>query len=170
MARNPTPSDEYLPQNTPNHIPASLVGDSLTLLSNNWFDAKSFLYAFNLRSRQATETTYRAAIMAGAARSSLIEPGEPSQSNGGDKQLTGGVHNFKRTLETWSRTRLNYTGSLINLFSSQNSNGMFKCCSNVYSPPTRNWAFDNTFLDPHRLPPGTPFFQTIDLTGFQRKN
>ena len=170
VARNPTPSDEYLPQNTPNHIPASLVGDSLTLLSNNWFDAKSFLYAFNLRSRQATETTYRAAIMAGAARSSLIEPGEPSQSNGGDKQLTGGVHNFKRTLETWSRTRLNYTGSLINLFSSQNSNGMFKCCSNVYSPPTRNWAFDNTFLDPHRLPPGTPFFQTIDLTGFQRKN
>ncbi|CAN5735635.1 hypothetical protein BH20ACI4_BH20ACI4_06310 [soil metagenome] len=34
----------------------------------------------------------------------------------------------------------------------------------------RNWIFDTTFLDPNRLPPGTPFFQSIQLTGFQRLN
>ena len=98
----------------------------------------------------------------------LLEFG-PNQG-GGDPRLTGGVHNFKRFLEDWGSNRLNYAGSLINLFNSHNNNGAFKCCTNVYSPPVRNWVFDTTFLDPTRLPPGTPFFQNIQLTGFQRVN
>jgi len=26
----------------------------------------------------------------------------------------------------------------------------------IYNPPTRNWAFDNNFTDPTKLPPGSP--------------
>ncbi|NNF00031.1 MAG: hypothetical protein HKN25_13500, partial [Pyrinomonadaceae bacterium] len=166
---SPTASTEYLPQDTPAHVPASVVGDAVTILSNSWNDANGFRNAFNKGSRIASETTVRYAIMSGDARSSLIEPGEPNQG-GGDVQLTGGVHNFKRTLEKWSSRRLNYAGSLINLYNARNNNAAFKCCSKVYSPPIRNWVFDSTFLDPDRLPPGTPFFQTIQLTGFQRLN
>ncbi|MCV4819667.1 hypothetical protein OFM15_26655, partial [Escherichia coli] len=94
--------------------------------------------------------------------------GTPNQG-GGDIRMNGGVHNFPRFLENWG-SRLNYTGSLINLFNSRNNNGAFKCCNNVYSPPTRNWVFDVSFRDINRLPPGTPFFQSIQLTGFERRN
>ncbi len=165
----PTPSANYLPQDQPGHVPASVVGDAVTILSGSWSDANSFRNAFNKGNRDASETTVRYAIMAGDARSSLIEPGEPDQG-GGDVQLTGGVHNFKRTLENWSGTRLNYAGSLINLYNSRNNNAAFKCCNKVYGAPTRNWVFESTFLDPNRIPPGTPYFQTIQLTGFERRN
>ncbi len=162
----PTASVQYIPQNTTAHVPASIAADAVTILSNAWSDGNGFANAFNRGGRSASETTIRFAMIAGDARSSLIEAGEPDQG-GGDLQLTGGVHNFKRFLETWG-TRLNYSGSMINLYNARNNNAPFKCCTNVYSPPTRNWVFDSSFLNPNRLPPGTPFFQTIQLTGFQR--
>jgi hypothetical protein len=84
--------------------------------------------------------------------------------------MNGGIHNFKRFLEDWDGVPLHYTGSLINLFNSQNNNGTFKCCRRVYWPPNRDWSFDTSFLDPNRLPPGTPFIHNIQLTGFQRLN
>lgn len=164
---SPTPSTAYNPQNTVAHVPASVVADAIIILSNAWADSRSFRYPFALASRTATETTVRFAMLAGDARSSYEN--SPNQG-GGDPRLTGGVHNFKRFLENWSGVRLNYAGSLINLFNSRNNNGAFKCCSKVYNPPTRNWVFDTTFLDPTRLPPGTPMFQSIQLTGFERLN
>ncbi len=163
----PTPSTDYIPQNTSAHVPASVVADAIMVLSNNWQDSRSFRYPFTLSQRVANETTVRFAMLAGDARSSFENT--PNQG-GGDPRLTGGVHNFKRFLENWGSVRLNYAGSLINLFNSHNNNSAFKCCTNVYSPPARNWIFDTTFLDPTRLPPGTPFFQNIQLTGFQRVN
>lgn len=164
---DPTPSTDYLPQDTPQHIPASVVGDAVTILSNNWQDGRSFSYPFSLSKRKASETFVRFAMLAGDARSSKNE--DPNQG-GGDERMSGGVHNFKRFVEDWGNVRLNYAGSLINLYNGHNNNGAFKCCNNVYSPPIRNWVFDATFLDPNRLPPGTPFFQFIQLTGFQRLN
>ena len=164
---NPTSPRNYLPIDDPAQVPASVVGDAVMILSNGWNDAQSFRYPFSLGNRRATETTVRAAILAGDAMSSLS--GIPNQG-GGDLRLNGGVHNFKRFLENWGSINLNYCGSLINLFNARNNNGAFKCCNNVYSPPIRNWIFDTSFLDPSRLPPGTPAFQFVQVTGFQRVN
>lgn len=164
---NPTPPSNYLPQNTANHIPASIVADAIIILSNNWLDSRSFRYPFRRNQRPATTTYMRFAMIAGDPISSRNQA--PHQG-GGDPRLAGGVHNFKRFLEDWSSARLCYTGSIINLYNSQNNNGPFKCCSRVYSPPTRDWTFDVSFLDPTRLPPGTPYIQNIQLTGFQRVN
>lgn len=164
---NPTKSTDYLPQNTIDHIPASVAADSVTILSNSWSDAKSFTYPFAGGNRVPTETTVRFAMLSGDTKSSLN--GTPNQG-GGDPRLSGGVHNFKRFLENWSGVRMNYAGSLINLFNSHNNNGSYKNAGSVYGAPNRNWIFDSTFLDPNRLPPGTPFFQSIQLTGFQRLN
>ena len=165
--------DQFLPFNTPTHIPASIVGDAVTILSNAWVDAASFSTPTlstgpaNHGGRQASTTQMRFAMIAGDTLTSL--DAAPNQG-GTDPRLNGGVHNFKRFLEDWSNDRLDYTGSLINLFNSRNNNGSFKCCNTVYSPPRRNWVFDATFLDPGRLPPGTPFFQYVQTTGFQRTN
>ena len=163
----PTQSSDYLPHDKADHIPASVVGDAITILSNNWDDASSFNSPFGLSNRKASETTVRFAILAGDTMSSFRA--SPNQGSA-DTRLGGGVHNFKRFLEDWSSVRLNYDGSLINLYNSHNNNGAYKNGGGIYSPPTRNWVFDQSFLDPNRLPPGTPFFQSIALTGFQRVN
>lgn len=161
----PTAANEYNPQDTVDHVPASIAGDAITILSNSWSDAQSFSSPFAIIT--ASETFDRFAMLAGDAMSS--KNASPNQG-GGDPRLGGGVHNFKRFLENWSNVRLNYVGSLINLFNSHNNNGSYKSSNKVYSPPVRNWVFDASFLDPNRLPPGTPFFQTLQLTGFQRLN
>ncbi|NJM51968.1 MAG: hypothetical protein HC846_00450 [Blastocatellia bacterium] len=164
---SPTPATDYEPQDSTDHVPAAIAGDAITILSRSWDDAKSFRYPFSLSNRKALlETTIRFAMLAGDARSSY--EASPNQG-GGDPRLAGGVHNFKRFLEDWD-VSLNYSGSLINLYNSRNNNGSFKCCNKVYSPPTRNWVFDTSFLDPTRIPPGTPFLQSITLTGFERVN
>ena len=194
-----TPSENYRPFGkpatattaavlAPTHIPASIVADSVTILSNSkyfasgaslpdyangWNDAKSFSSPYDQGNRRATETTIRFAMISGDTISSIES--EPHQG-GLSPKLNGGVHNFKRYLERWNdqggafKTNLNYSGSLINLFNSHNNNGSFKCCDTVYDPPTRNWVFDGSFLDPARLPPGTPFFQYVQITGFERTN
>lgn len=163
----PTPSTDYVPHNTVDHVPASIAADAITILSNNWQDARSFTHAFNLGSRPATMTTIRFAMLTGDTLSSLNAT--PNQG-GGDPRMSGGVHNFKRFLEAWAGVRVNYSGSIINLFNSQNNSAPFKCCTRVYGAPDRNWVFDTTFLNINRIPPGTPFFQSIQITGFERKN
>ncbi|HVE55618.1 MAG TPA: hypothetical protein VNB22_02245, partial [Pyrinomonadaceae bacterium] len=67
----PTPASDYTPQNTSAHVPASIVGDAVTILSNSWNDAKSFRYPFDSGSRVASETSVRFAMLSGDARSSF---------------------------------------------------------------------------------------------------
>ena len=160
-----TPYSDYRPFNTATHIPASVVADAVTILSNSWQDAKSFSSPYDEGGRLATTTQMRFAMIAG----DTISTRDQTPNQGGiSPRLNGGVHNFKRFLERWTGQRLDYAGSLINLFNSRNNMGSFKCCNTVYDPPVRNWVFDSTFLDPRRLPPGTPFFQYVQTTGFER--
>ena len=168
-AGTPTPWDNYRPLNTTDHIPASIAADAITILSNGWSDSRSFLNPYDITGgrRRAIETHTRFAMLSGDAQSSY--EALPNQG-GGDPRLGGGVHNFKRFLEDWSGVRLNYCGSIINLYNARNNNSAFKVANLTYSPPARNWVFDSSFLDPTRLPPGTPYFQFIQTTGFQRTN
>lgn len=158
---------DYLPQGA-RDVPASIAGDAVTVLSRSWSDASSFAFPYTSATRPATlETTARFAMLSGDSITTLA--GTPNQG-GNDIRMNGGVHNFIRFLEQWN-VRLNYCGSLINLFYAHNNNGTYKNGNGtVYSPPTRNWIFDASFLDINRIPPGTPFFQSIQITGFQRMN
>lgn len=166
-----TPFNQYFPFNSPTHIPASIVADAVTILSNAWNDGASFrspvITPFDQSARLAATTQMRFAMISG----DTIATRDAGVNQGGiSPKLNGGVHNFKRFLERWTGQRLDYAGSLINLYNSRNNNGSFKCCTTVYNPPIRNWVFDSTFLDPGRLPPGTPYFQFVQTTGFQRTN
>jgi hypothetical protein len=165
----PTESKDYLPlSSTSLDIPASIAGDAITILSNNWQDAVSFTSPFDYRNRDATDTFMRFAMLSGDTITSISAA--PNQG-GNDLKMNGGVHNFKRFLEDWGARRLSYCGSLINLFNSHNNNGTYKNGgTHVYAPPDRNWVFDASFLDVNRLPPGTPYFQYVQTTGFQRTN
>lgn len=162
-----TPPESYYPQNTANHIPAAIIADAVTILSNSWTDGNGYLNPFDNANRVASNTVVRFAMISGDAITGNENlPYTPSSFG----HLNGGLHNFKRFMEQWTNRRLNYAGSLINLTNSRNNNGFWTCCTTVYKPPIRDWTFDTSFLDPTRLPPGTPFIYSISFTGFQRVN
>lgn len=130
--------------NTSNTKPASIVADAITILSTAWNDANA---SSALSSRLAANTTVNAAFLAG------IVP-----SNG--TSYSGGVENFPRFLENWSGDTFTYNGSMVVMYPSQVATTPWGG-SDVYSPPSRNWAFDLNFMDATKLPPGTPQLLTI---------
>jgi hypothetical protein len=160
-------------------IPTSIVGDAFFPLSKTWFDASSALYPEGTGGgqiyRQADEnlpstaesTTVRAAVIAGSTVSAIT--GSPGRNASGDR-INGGIHNYPRFLEVWGADLpWNYTGSLVPLFHSTQAFSQYEENGpNIYSPPRRNWSFDETFLTPQHLPPGTPFFQYVQATGFRQ--
>lgn len=142
--------------NTTPHAAAAIIADTVTLLSNNWSDANSLSNPTNLGGRPATTSYYRMAVAAGK-NVPFPKPGWGGQDFGTD----GGLHNFLRYLENWGGQQLFYNGSLVSMYYSEYNTGTFKCCTVVYSPPTRNYSFDTLFLNPSNLPPGTPTFQDV---------
>jgi hypothetical protein len=148
-------------------VAASVAGDAVTLLSNNWNDTNSFSSPYAQTARSGVTTWYRVAIIGGATPYFSNPTGTISQDYGTD----GGVHNFLRYIENWgasSNNVLNYEGSIIDLFYSRQANSTFKCCVTVYSPPSRGYNFDTNFLTPALLPPRTPLFRDVNTTGWTR--
>jgi hypothetical protein len=66
------------------------------------------------------------------------------------------MENFPRFLETWGSPIFTYNGSMIKMFPSLYATNAWQNNNNIYTPPTRNWAFDTNFRDPDKLPPLTP--------------
>jgi hypothetical protein len=106
-------------------------------------------------------TWYRFAVIAGKGKS-FPYIGGLYQDYGTD----GGVHNFLRYLENWGGQTVNYRGSIASFYYNRQAVGLYKCCTNVYGPPTRGYNFDSEFLDPSLLPPKTPMFRDVNTTGF----
>ena len=150
-----------------NHAAAAVIADSVTLLSNAWSDIVSMQNPANLAGRPAATTYYRLAI-AGGKNMNFPQPAA-GNGIGADFGTDGGVHNFLRYIEQWGNgSTLSYRGSLVSLYYAQYATGTFKCCALVYSPPNRNYYFDTAFLDPNKLPPGTPMLQdVVNLTYWQ---
>jgi hypothetical protein len=159
-----------------NQVPASIVSDSLWPLSKTWFDSAPAMYPDDLGKRVADrntpgvgdETSVRAAIIAGNNASALAGSPDAGNSSNGESRLCGGMHNFPRFLEDWGNHRFNFVGSLIPLFHSTQAVAPYNAQSTIYGAPLRNWAFDITFRDPNRLPPGTPQFQYIEPSAFRQ--
>ena len=85
----------------------------------------------------------------------------------------GGAGNFLRMMEDWriAGVDLNYRGSMVSLFISQQATGTFKYHAtnrNVYDYADRNFKFDDEFLQPTLLPPGTPMFRDVNLLTFRQ--
>jgi hypothetical protein len=98
--------------------------------------------------------------------------GSPGRTAGGLRR-SGGIINYPRFLEIWNidgrEHAWSYAGSFIPLFRSTQAMSQWEQeTSVIYLPPRRAWSFDQTFLDPNRLPPGTPFFQYVQATGFRQ--
>jgi hypothetical protein len=140
------------------HSAASIIADSVTVLSNSWSDMGSLMFPTVPGNRNTgADAYYRMAISGGK---NIPFPIPTWASVGNDFGTDGGLHNFLRYLESWGNT-LHYDGSLVSMYYSEYNTGVFKCCTTVYSPPTRNYYFDVLFLNPANLPPATPEFQDV---------
>lgn len=148
------------------HVSAAIIADAVTFLSNRWNDIRSFNQPFNVNSRDGATTWYRTAIIAGK-HLNFPRP----NNNAGDHTdfgTDGGAHNFIRYIEDWGGQTLNYRGSMISFYTSRQAVGLYKCCNNVYGPPTRGYNFDTDFLTPNLLPPRTPMFRDINTLTFRQ--
>ncbi len=149
------------------NVPAAVMADAVTLLSNNFNDARSFRAANDANSRPATTTGYRFAVIAGKGLSfTYPAAGSPHFLFGTD----GGVGNFLRLLEDWniSGVSINYRGSMVSLYTSRQAVGTFKYGPNVYDFGDRNFTFDTDFLLPALLPPGSPAFRDVNTLTFRQ--
>ena len=126
-------------------VPAALMADAITILSPNWQDRLSGLtYAV----RPAASMTMNAALMAGNVPSTGIT----------STTFSGGVHNLPRFLEDWTGNTLILNTSLVCLYASQMATNQYQFSGSYHTQPIRKWGFDPNFLDPNKLPPGTPFY------------
>jgi hypothetical protein len=140
-----TPNPIYIQgnYNTANKS-AAVFADAVNILSNNWNDTN---HDKSLSNRKATATTVNTAIFTGIV---------PTVGN----NYSGGLENLPRFHEDWSGgVVFTYSGSMVVMFNSETAVGRWGNSS--YSPPNRNWSFNTNFLDPTKLPPGTPSVVTL---------
>lgn len=144
------------------HVATAFLVDAMTLLSNNWNDYNSLTGPFDLAQRAGATTWYRFAVISGKGINFPYINTQPDWDYGTD----GGAHNFLRYIENWGGQTLNFRGSIASMYYSRQGTGTYKCCVDVYSPPTRGYNFDTDFLTPALLPPRTPMFRDVNITGF----
>ncbi len=135
--------------------PASFASDAFTILSAAWSDAMS---GEGPTENAPFDTKIQVALLSGHSPTPFF--GSP---DGG-----GWLNNYPRFLEIWSGRTATINGSLVSLWFAQVAQGPFDCCW-YYSPPNRDWNFDQRFLDPANLPPFTPVVGQVLRLGFQRQ-
>lgn len=139
--------------NTVNKQPASLAGDAITFLSNNWDDSKS---TQPLGSRSASNTTCNASIVTGNTNTTATD-------------YNGGLENLPRFLENWSGKDFVYKGSMVNLWNSQQATAPWSY-GLYYKAPNRIWSYDADLDDPSKLPPETPQVRVFQRTGWKQQH
>jgi hypothetical protein len=154
-ASNPTPT-----QTT--HSAASIIADTVTVLSNQWSDMNSLIFPTSAGNRTPSAPAYYRAAISGGKNIPFPQPTWANAAQ--DLGTDGGLHNFLRYLENWGGQTLNYNGSLVSMYYAEYNTGIYKDGpgGTVYSPPPRNYFFDVLFLIPSNLPPATPEFQDLD--------
>jgi len=190
---NSNSSDPFFAQETggapgpdstsPLHVPAAVIADTITFLSEAWNDDNSTILtptqpgnpsnanACPCYRGASANTYYRVAAAAGKTLTFPHPSWETASANYGEG-TDGGVGNFLRFLEDWQDTpsTMHYGGSLVEMFYNTYNTGMMKCCTyTVYEPPNpRDYYFDTDFTTPQGLPPGTPMFKDVESLGYRQ--
>ena len=138
--------------NTSKSVPAALIGDAITILSDQWTDNDG---DGALGVRMASSTTINAALLGGIVRT-------------GNGYYSGGLENFPRLLEDWTGKTLTINGSFVALFESKTAKAPWGYPDNVYRPPQqRKWSFDPKLNTLAGRPPSTPELRTAFRRSWQ---
>ncbi|MEO8604366.1 MAG: hypothetical protein ABI629_17460 [bacterium] len=147
--------------------PASIIGDSVNVLSEAYWARTAACNTVNCRDGQSTlgltsgprdaVTTWICAAVLGGVDATTVG------------NYNGGLENYPRFHEDWGGTSLNYQGSFVSLGTTEHVNGNW-CGTgtgcNIYNPPARLWNFDPGYNDAANLPPLTPRFVYVQQVLF----
>jgi hypothetical protein len=152
--------------------PASLVGDSVNLLSQRYWQPQVLCNSTLCRDGQSTEGLASAARNAqsswvNAAFLSGVDMTPDGYPGSGD--YNGGLENYPRFHENWAGFNLTYQGSFVSLGMPEHVDGAWcgtgNAC-NIYNPPNRLWNFDPGYSNAANLPPLTPRFVYVQQVLF----
>lgn len=147
--------------------PASVLADSLNILSNAWNASGKDADSTAWNGRRAANTTVNAALLAGTDTT-----GNQEGVGGQGGAYNGGLENYPRLHENWDGRTLTYQGSLVSLDRPRRVNGAWRHGNPVYTAPNRNWRYDTRFNNVNTLPPLTPQFvylrQELFVRDFER--
>ncbi len=141
--------------NTVNKKPMAIICDAITVLSGNWSDDPAKAANADKTKRPATSTTINFSYITG-------------NKNTGGSNYNGGLENLPRFLENWSAQTLTYRGSIVNMWLSEETSGLWS--GTYYTPPQRDWQFDTDLNDINNLPPGTPTVRAFIRWGWKQTN
>jgi hypothetical protein len=163
----------------PARQPASMVGDSVNVLSERYWRGQALCNdrwcrdgqsaaGLDQASRDAATTWINAAFLGGVDTTPL---------DGGTQSVyNGGLENYPRFHEDWGgapQPQLNYQGSFVSLGTPEHVDGAW-CGTggtnasgcNIYNPPARFWNFDPGYNNAANLPPLTPRFVYVQQVLF----
>ncbi len=120
------------PTQTP-HSAASIIADTVTVLSNSWGDMNSLMFPTVPGNRTVGAPAYYRMAVSGGKNIPFPSPAWTNTAGINDFGTDGGLHNFLRYLESWSNP-LYYDGSLVSMYYSEYNTGAFKCCTHGIQP------------------------------------
>jgi hypothetical protein len=158
--------------NTLNWQPASILTDSLNVLSNACLNADRSIHKLSARNCNtipdgadagtipdkinSTNTTVNAAFLSGTdITNSTLTRG-----------YNGGLENYPRFSENWGSATLTYKGSFVSTGTPLHVNGTWS--EQDYGVPARNWDYDTRFNSAQNLPPLAPRFVYLKQESFTR--
>ncbi|MEB3312087.1 MAG: hypothetical protein VKJ02_17815 [Snowella sp.] len=151
--------------NTLNWQPASILADSLNVLSNACLnihnainkDSNANCNVSNSNGKVTpTPTTINTAFLAGTdITNSTASPG-----------YNGGLENYPRFSENWGGVLLAYRGSFVSTSTPLHVRGTWS--NQRYGAPNRNWDYDTRFNLAQNLPPFSPRFVYLKQESFNR--
>jgi hypothetical protein len=154
--------------------PASLIGDTITVLSNSCLDTNTNRINCGIITgqHQATATTVNAAFLSYTDKSvgNIVNGVLPT----GTKSYGGGLNNYMRMVENWWDVNFNYRGSFVSLGGPKEYSGAYQPGCDIdpcyYMVPNRNFSYEADFNSVDKLPPLTPNVMYLQQQVFKRAN
>ncbi|AFY95841.1 hypothetical protein [Chamaesiphon minutus] len=150
--------------------PAALIGDTITVLSNQCIDGNTAMINCGITTGQnaATPTSVNAAFLSYTDTSVGNSTGTSSLA--GPPSYSGGLNNYMRMVENWGGQNFNYSGSFVSLGSPQEFSGAYQAGGGAgyYNVPIRNFNYEVDFNAFDRLPPLTPRVIYLQQETFKR--
>ncbi|MTF38111.1 hypothetical protein [Cyanobacterium aponinum] len=154
--------------NTRNKQPASILSDSLNVLSNKCFDPNKVINKEdNMNCNDSTKNNNNSLGNALQTVMNVAFLAGNDETKGG--LYNGGLENYPRLHESWSGIPLRYRGSFVSLGTPNHVNGKWPGTGGkFYNAPNRQWDYDTEFNDAKNLPPLTPRFSAMKQESFIR--
>lgn len=156
-------------------VPVAIAADAVTILSPDYFGTAAGTKTVPTTNTVTTTSAYQssntanptASVSTEVAAALISGSNTTSATSAGTQEYSGGVHNMPRFLENWSGKTVAIRGSLVSMYNTRIANGAWD--GSYYSPPTRQWGFDQLFAN-GTFPPCIPTvisYRRVDFTYVQ---